>query len=149
MNACVQAYRTATSFLCKIGWLPPLLVRVAIGYLFFEAGKGKLLNIHKPIDLMTNLGIPFPVFNAWLVSIVECVGGILIIIGLLTRLTAIPLAITMAVAIGTAQWGEVKSFSDLVWLSETAYLLIFLWLVTAGAGKASLDYWVSGKFRRG
>lgn len=128
--------------------MPPLLVRVAIGYVFFEAGKGKLLHIDKPIDLMTNLGIPFPVFNAWLVAIVECAGGLLLIAGLFTRLAAIPLAFTMVVAIGTAQWGEVKSFSDLVWLSETAYFLIFAWLVTAGAGKASVDFLISKRFSR-
>lgn len=106
-------------------------------------------NIHKPIDLMANLGIPFPVLSAWLVAGVECFGGLLVIAGLFTRLAAFPLAITMAAAIGTAQWGEIKSFSDLVWLSETAYFLIFLWLVTAGPGKASADYLISRKYCTG
>lgn len=145
MSAIQNCSRKALNVLSKIEWLPPLLARLAVGYLFFLSGKGKLLNLDRTAKFFGDLGIPFPYANAILAASTECFGGILLMAGLLTRLVSIPLAFVMAVAIATAQWGEVKSISDFVGLSELAYLLIFVWLTTAGAGKASLDYLI---FRR-
>ena len=140
MSAIQNCSRKALNILSKIEWLPPLLARLAVGYLFFLAGKGKLLNLDRTTNFFGELGIPFPYASAILAASTECFGGILIMAGLLTRLASIPLAFVMAVAIATAKWDEVNSIGDFVGLSELAYLLIFVWLTTAGAGKASLDH---------
>ena len=46
----------------------------------------------------------------------------------------------MIVAIGSVLWPDVHSLFDLLALSEFAYLAIFIWLATAGAGSLSLDH---------
>ncbi len=54
------------------------------------------------------MGIPFPLFFAWVVAIVEFVGGFFLIIGFATRTIALFMAITMVVAITKAKIGMMK-----------------------------------------
>lgn len=124
----------------KLEWAGPLLIRLAIGYMFFLTGWGKLHNIDKVTGFFDSLGIPYPHLNAVIAASTECFGGLLIMVGLCTRLVSIPLAFVMVVAIGTAKMGDVKTLGDFAGLSELAYLLIFVWLALAGPGKASFDY---------
>lgn len=86
-----------------------------------------------------------PHVNAFMAGATECFGGLLLVLGLCTRLISVPLAFVMGVAIATAKMGGVKSLLDFFWLSEWAYLAIFLWLATAGPGRASLDHLISRK----
>ena len=74
------------------------------------------------------------------VSGVEFVGGLLLIAGLFTRISAGALGITMIVAIRSAKWADVDSLETLAGFDETAYLAIFFWLAVAGAGAISLDH---------
>ncbi len=148
MNGIRRLSELALNILSKIEWLPPLLVRLSVGYVFFLSGKGKLLNLDRTAGFFESLGIPLPHVNAVLAAATECFGGLFLMIGLLTRLVSIPLAFVMGVAIATAKMGEVSDLADFAGLSEVAYLLIFAWLVTAGPGKASLDYLISKKWRR-
>ena len=121
-----------------------LVVRLYWGWQFWQAGWGKLQDISKPIGFFTDLGIPFPVFNAWLVSILECVGGILLFVGLASRLISVPLVIDMTVAYLTADREALKSiFSEpgkfyaadpyTFWFAS---LLIFIF----GPGAFSIDW---------
>jgi putative oxidoreductase len=66
-------------------------------------GQGHLANIGKVSDFFVRLGIPFPMLNSYLSSSVECFGSLLLIVGLDSHLTAIPVAVTMAVAYLTKQ----------------------------------------------
>ena len=75
-----------------------LAVRLYWGWQFAQTGWGKLGDIHKVIGFFTSLGIPAPALNAWFVSGLEFLGGILLILGLGSRLIALPLAIDMIVA---------------------------------------------------
>jgi putative oxidoreductase len=75
-----------------------------------------------------------------LASGIEFFGGILLIIGLLTRISAGALGVVMIVAIASVMWPDVDSFLTLVGLEETMYLTLFLWLAIAGAGRVSVDY---------
>ncbi len=79
-----------------------LLVRIVFGWAFFIAGKGKLVDIQKPIGFFTELHIPFPTANAWLVAIVETFGGLLLLMGFASRPVALALVINMTVAYITA-----------------------------------------------
>jgi putative oxidoreductase len=126
-----------------------LAIRLYWGWQFWQAGWGKLHDISKPIGFFTDLGIPFPIFNAWLVSILECVGGILLIVGFASRLISIPLVIDMTVAYLTADREALKSiFSEpgkfygadpyTFWF---AALLIFIF----GPGAFSID-WLIARF---
>ena len=123
--------------------LGPLLARVTVGWVFLWSGWGKLGALPQVIENFRGWGIPAPDLLAPFVSAVEFGGGILLLLGLLTRIVAVPLAITMVVAIGSVLWGDVHSLFDLLALSEFAYLTIFVWLAVAGAGAISLDHWLA------
>lgn len=126
----------------NLDWLPPLVARVALGVVFMLSGWGKLHDLEKVTAFFTEIGIPAPAFQATLVSCVELIGGGLLLIGLLTRFAAVPLLITMVVAILTALRENIHGFGDLVGLLEFAYIALLLWLAVAGGGKLSLDYLV-------
>jgi putative oxidoreductase len=121
-------------------WLPPLLVRLFVGYMFLELGWAKLHNLAGFTQRFIGWGIPYPAFNAALSAYTECIGGALILFGLLTRLASVPMMINMAVAIVTVKMKAVASVSDFVELDEPLYLLSFFWLMISGPGVASLDH---------
>src|ERR1700691_2992988 len=80
-------------------WIPQLLMRIFLGYFFCESGWGKIHNLDTFTQRFAEWGIPFPAFNAALSAYTEFLGGLLIVLGLGTRLVAIPLVINMVVAI--------------------------------------------------
>src|SRR5271156_5743488 len=79
-----------------------LAVRLYWGWQLIETGWGKLTDIGKVIGFFTELGIPAPVLNAYFVSGLEFGGGLLLVLGLGSRLIALPLVIDMLVAYITA-----------------------------------------------
>ena len=121
-----------------------LSVRLVWGYELFETGSGKLLHIEKPINYFTSLGIPFPVENAYLVGCTEMFGGIFLAFGLLSRLTAIPLAIDFVVAYLTTEHDALKSlvhFDPDAFISADpfTYLLASVIVFIFGPGSYSVD----------
>jgi len=131
------------ALMASLGWMPPLLMRLFVGYFFFETGWAKLHNLDAFAERFAGWGIPYPAFNASLSAYTECIGGALIVVGLLTRLASIPLIINMAVAILTVKLKKVAGLDDFVELDEPLYALTFFWLMVAGPGYASLDYLIS------
>jgi len=123
----------------RLAWLAPLLARVTVGWVFASTGWGKLHNLPKIIDYFTELGVPYPQYQAPFASANEFVCGLLVLFGLATRIAAIPLIIVMLVAIRTAQWTNVDSIPALLGLVEWAYIAIFAWLAIAGPGPVSID----------
>jgi len=128
-----------------IQWLGPLFARLVVGEIFITAGWGKLQNLDQITENFISWGIPFPHVLTPFTSGAEFVCGILIILGLFTRISAGILGVIMIVAIKSALWDQVDSLDTLLGFSETAYLAIFFWLAIAGAGKASIDYWLTHK----
>jgi len=124
----------------KLGWLGPLLARLTVGMVFMATGWGKLHSLDQVTRFFTELGIPAPAFQAGLVATTEFAGGLFLVLGLLTRLAALPLACTMVVAILTAKRGDIDGLQALLGFEEFTYLVVFLWLAIAGPGKASLDH---------
>jgi putative oxidoreductase len=120
-----------------------LAVRVFFFWQLFLAGKGKLLNIDKTAEFFGSLNIPMPVFNAYLVGATECFGGLLVVIGLATRLVAIPVAFTMIVAYVTADYESFTGiFSDpdkFVGAAPFPFLLSALLVLAFGPGALSVD----------
>ena len=111
-------------------------LRIVTGLLFLEHGTAKLFKF--PLTEAFKDGVqPFS-FNG-LTAELELVGGILIIIGLFTRVTAFVLAGMMAVAYFMAH--APKSFFPLVNMGDLAimFCFVFLFLAAAGAGPYSLD----------
>jgi len=130
-----------------LAWLPPTVARVTVGLIFFQSGWGKLLDLASVTDYFTELGLPAPAFQATLASTTEFVCGSLLLAGLATRFAAVPLMITMAVALRTALWSQIDSFGSLFGLAEFLYATLLLWLSTSGAGPLSLD-WLIERYRQ-
>ncbi len=121
-------------------WLGPLLARITVGFVFMMVGWGKLQHLDDVTEYFASLGIPAPHLLTPFVSGLECFGGLFLMLGVLTRISAGGLAITMIVAIVTARWSDIDSLQTLLGFEETLYLAIFTWLAICGAGKASVDY---------
>ena len=120
-------------------WAGPLVMRLVVGYVFMLTGWGKLNNLPQMIQNFTEWGIPFPGILTPFVSGVEFFGGILLILGLFTRIPAAMLAVVMLVAIKSAKWENVDSLETLLGFEEMTYFAAFLWLAIAGPGAISLD----------
>ena len=120
-------------------WAGPLIMRIVVGYTFMLSGWGKLNALPQVIQNFTEWGIPFPNILTPFVSGVEFFGGIMLILGLFTRIPAAMLAVVMVVAIKSAKWGDVDSVETLLGFEEATYFAAFMWLAIAGPGAASLD----------
>src|SRR5690242_8581432 len=79
-----------------------LLVRLYWGWQFAQSGWGRLHHIPQATQFFSSLHIPFPQANVVFVSSLEFVGGILLILGLASRVISLLLAIDMMVAYITA-----------------------------------------------
>ncbi len=123
--------------------VPELLFRFIIGFVFIESGWGKLHNLEKVTAFFESLHIPFASLQAPFVSCVELFGGLFILFGVLTRLTALPLIGVMVVAIITAKSEDVTSVSSLLGTSEFLYLAILVYLAGQGAKVLAVDNYIS------
>lgn len=120
-------------------WAGPLAARLVVGWVFLWSGWTKLHNLPHMIENFRGWGIPLPEIMTPFVSGMEFFGGTMLLLGLFTRIAAVPLVIVMIVAIVSAKWEQVDSLETLAGFDETAYLAIFGWLATAGPGSVSLD----------
>jgi putative oxidoreductase len=120
-----------------------LLLRIYFFWQLFQTGQGKLAHIEKISDYFASLGIPLPTLNAYMAGGTEMFGSLLLIVGLASRLTAIPITIVMAVAYLTADLEAVTGiFSDpdkFVKADPFPYLITALIVLVFGPGKFSID----------
>lgn len=113
----------------------PLILRVATGLIFLLAGYGKVTGGLDPLIGMLAFAGGAAVALAWVIAIIELVGGAMLILGLYTRIAATPLAIIMVVSTimlitGGQDFGRYRL--DVILLAANA-ALIFL-----GSGKWAL-----------
>jgi len=141
--------RTVLDELHAWQWIGILVARVIVGLLFFLSGRGKLFAPERREQMRQTLieaHVPFPEFNALIVSTVEFVFGLLLILGAITPLACAMLSGVMVVAIATTAIRNIKATSPLGWLSEFFYLpevlclVILVWLFFSGPGWLSVDH---------
>ena len=120
-------------------WLGPLFARITVGWVFLLSGWGKLHNLPQVTENFIGWGIPFPQVLTPFTSGIEFFGGLFLLLGLFTRISAGALGVTMIVAIKAAKWDQVDSLETLLGFDEFEYLALFLWLAIAGPGVVSLD----------
>jgi putative oxidoreductase len=123
-----------------LDWLAPLFARITVGWVFLWSGWGKLHSLPQVTENFVGWGVPFPHVLTPLVSGIEFFGGLFLLAGFLTRISAGALGVTMIVAIRAAKWGDVDSLETLLGFDEFEYLALFVWLAIAGAGPVSLDH---------
>ena len=118
------------------------ILRVFIGGALLTHGWGKMFGgLEQFTGFVASLGVPAPHVMAFLAAFAECFGSMFLIAGLLTRPAAFLIVCTMAVAIGGAHKGAAFSVQELAWL----YLVPALFFLLKGAGRWSLDWFVSKK----
>jgi putative oxidoreductase len=114
----------------------PLLLRIGIGLIFIYAGWGKLTGIEGTQQFFGSVGIPMAGIMAWVVAVVEFVGGILVLVGFRIQIPALLLAFVMMVAILTTKVGGEDVFRAM--RLDLLLLLTSLALVITGSGKYAL-----------
>lgn len=140
------------------GLQSPLLLAIRLywGWSFFSTGKGKLQHFDRTVEFFKSIPIPAPAFNAAMASATECVCGLLLMVGLASRLVSIPLIVTMIVAYVTTEHLTVDSdgaqvgFSTVLenFTTATPFLFLFasLLVLAFGPGAFSLDHLIGRKF---
>lgn len=113
-----------------------LFLRIAVGVIFIVAGWGKITGIEGTQGFFGNIGIPAAGLMAWVVALVEFVGGIMVLIGLYIRVPSILLAVVMVVAIFTVKMGG--EFSNM--RIDITLLAMSLALFILGSGKISVEH---------
>jgi len=121
-------------------WLAPLMMRIYFGYFWAETGWGKIHNLGAFAQRFVGWGVPYPHISATLSAYTEWIGGILLMLGLFTRLVSIPLMFNMFVALVMVKMKELSGIDDFVEMDEALYVFILFWLMMAGPGRVSLDH---------
>ncbi|WAC62469.1 DoxX family protein [Pseudoxanthomonas sp. SL93] len=131
------------AFLNRHGWIGPLLLRLVFGYFWLETGWAKLNNLAFFTERFIEWGIPWPALSATVCAGTEFVGGALIMLGLATRLTMLPMIFNMLVALAVVVLPGISTLDEFVELDEVLYVAVFVWLLFAGPGRASLDHLIA------
>jgi putative oxidoreductase len=129
---------TVLAFLDKLRPLSLTLLRLGVGGVFIYHGFPKLFgSTARYVDYFGDLG--FPAYTVYLVGAVELFGGLLIAVGLFTRLAALLMMAEMAVAIWKVHLAEgIYSVNEYEY--QLALVLSFFLLSTTGAGRFSIDH---------
>jgi putative oxidoreductase len=120
-----------------------LVIRLFWGWQFFQTGKGKLGDLSRPTQFFTHLHIPAPHLSAIIVSLTECVGGLLLLLGLGTRFITPILIFEMAIAYVTSEPEALRAlFSNPdKFLAADPFLFLYAALIVFifGPGRISID----------
>lgn len=142
-----SAFNALETFLTKLGgWLrcPLLLVlRLYWGWSFMQTGWGKLTHLDRTAGYFASLNIPAPKLNAMMAGGTECIGGVLLLLGLYTRFATPALIFTMIIAYATAERESLNAiFNDpdkFTGADPFLFLLVALIVFAFGPGRLSLD----------
>ncbi len=117
----------------------PLLLaaRLLLAWNFFPAGLDKIQNYASTAQFMESQGVP--AFLLPFVILLEILGPIFLTVGLLTRLTALALAVFTVLADVIFNRGDTSSTGQYLYESELTMVSGMLALMAVGAGKWALD----------
>lgn len=114
-----------------------LLLRIGVGLIFVLAGWGKLTGIENVQAFFGNVGIPLAGIMAWVVALVEFVGGLMVLIGYKVKIPSLLLAFIMVVAILTVKLGGDGGFSGM--RVDIMLLVSSLAIAILGSGGYSVE----------
>lgn len=146
MAADTRPFAGIDATLRNYAWLGPLLLRLVFGWFWLETGWAKLHNLEFFAGRFVEWGIPWPMLSATVSGATDLIGGALLIVGLGTRLAAIPMIVNMLVALAVVVLPTITTFNEFVELDEVLYVCVLFWLLMAGPGKASLDHVLARRF---
>lgn len=124
-----------------------IIIRIMVGIVFLSEGIQKIIfPAIRGAGRFEKIGLPSPEFLGTFVGTFEIVCGILLLLGLLTRLASLPLIIIMLVAIITTKVDILTNdgFWEMMHASRTdwAMLLGSFFLILKGSGRFSLDWFI-------
>ena len=125
-----------------------IFIRLAAGLIFLTQGILKYIDPHMGVPRFARIGFPYPGFTAHFVGTFEIACGLLILIGLFTRIASIPLLIVILTAIATTKIPELFRSDQGFWFmvsdarTDFAMTMSLLFLMSLGAGSWSLDAWL-------
>ncbi len=129
------------------------ILRIVLGILIAVHGWAKLSGgVGNVAGFFGMLGVPAPGLMAWVVTIIELVGGILLIVGFLTPIVGILITFDMLGAILFAFLLRGAPFVEngaITWETEAAFAAAALCLALAGPGAWSVDDAVANSRRAG
>jgi len=122
-----------------------LVVRVIVGIIIGAHGWQKLTVIGPANfgqSFLAQSGVPLPIFMGYVVTCTEVIGGILLIVGLLSRLAALLLTINLVIAtlLVNIHVGLLSSTDGVGAELPLALIAGFLAILSVGPGRLSLDY---------
>ena len=130
-----------------------LVLRIGIGFGLWFSAYGHLTHVDDMVKRFTEWGVPLPRLNVYVSGVTEATGGILLVLGLATRMISIPLFFNFVVAYATASRDEFSrlfgfshgkgpwdAWADVVNDNAMPFLVASLVTFAFGAGKVSLDY---------
>jgi len=127
-----------------------ILIRLPVGIIFFTQGILKYIDPNLGVVRFTKIGFPHPYFTAHFVGAFEIVCGLLVLIGLWTRLAAIPLLVIILTAIATTKIPQLSRPNQGFWYmvsdarTDFAMLCCLIFLLVASAG----NHWLGARFGR-
>jgi putative oxidoreductase len=132
-------------YLDRLQPLAVLVVRLALGLIMLAHGYHKVFGgLHRHAQLVASLGMPG--WLGYVSAFTEFLGGILILVGLFTRVAAFAVCVDLAVAIWKVHWHngllgshEGPGYEFPLALAAMAFALIFL-----GAGAIAFDHVLRG-----
>ncbi len=122
-----------------------VLIRLAVGMIFFAQGILKFVDPNMGVVRFTKIGFPHPYFTAHFVGTFEIVCGLLVLVGLWTKAAAVPLLIVISTAIAMTKIPELFRANQGFWYmvsdarTDFAMFCSLLFLIFAGGGAWSLD----------
>lgn len=122
-----------------------VLIRLAVGMIFFTQGILKFVDRNMGVVRFTKIGFSHPYFTAHFVGTFEIVCGFLVLVGFWTKAAAVPLLIVITTAIATTKIPELLRANQGFWYmvsdarTDFAMFCSLLFLIFVGGGAWSLD----------
>jgi putative oxidoreductase len=140
----LKLYDKYAALLDKLKDLPPLIFRLILAKAFYGPAMKKITDFDGTAAWFERLEIPFPLFNAYLAGITEFMAIWLMILGLGTRIIALPMIITLLVAVYTVHTGDGYNGMKI----QLFYMAMCFFLMVYGPGRISADYLIKGRRKK-
>lgn len=116
-----------------------LIGRILIAVIFIVSGFGKITNIGGTAGYFGSMGLPLPVVTAWIVALLELVGGLAIVVGFQTRIAALLLALFSVASGLIAHFDFADQMQSIMFMKNISMAGGLLILAAFGPGAFSLE----------
>lgn len=139
MNSTVQPS------ISKVSSAATVLIRIAVGLIFGTQGILKFIDPNMGVNRFARIGFPHPWLLAHVVGVFEIVCGFLVLVGLFTRLAAVPLLVIISTAIASTKIPELSRPGQGFWFmvsdarTDFAMACCLIFLIISGGGMIATD----------